>query len=81
MAAQLFMEKTDVEIKHIATETLEGHQRAIMGNMTIEVVSWHAVIDNPLAHLLLFLLLLFLLLFTHLPLKLATSFRLMPVAF
>lgn len=80
MAAQLFMEKTDVEIKHIATETLEGHQRAIMGNMTIEVVSWHAVIDNPLAHLLLLFLLL-LLLFTHLPLKLATSFRLMPVAF
>ena len=32
------MGKSDHEIQQIATETLEGHQRAIMGNMTVEVV-------------------------------------------
>jgi len=36
-ACQQFMDKDYHEIMHIATETLEGHQRAIMGNMTIEV--------------------------------------------
>ena len=36
-ASQQFMGKSMKEVMHIATETLEGHQRAIMGNMTIEV--------------------------------------------
>ena len=36
-ACQQFMGKSDHEIQQIATETLEGHQRAIMGNMTVEV--------------------------------------------
>ena len=33
------MDKDLREVMHIATETLEGHQRAIMGNMTIEVAA------------------------------------------
>ena len=36
-ACQQFMGKSENEIRHIAMETLEGHQRAIMGNMTVEV--------------------------------------------
>lgn len=36
-ACQQFMGKCEQEIHMIATETLEGHQRAIMGNMTVEV--------------------------------------------
>ena len=31
------MGKTEHDIMRIAMETLEGHQRAIMGNMTVEV--------------------------------------------
>lgn len=38
-ACELFLGKTEEEIRHIALETLEGHQRAIMGTMTIEVIS------------------------------------------
>ena len=37
-ACQVFIGKTEGEIRKIAQETLEGHQRAIMGNMTVEVV-------------------------------------------
>jgi len=36
-ACQAFLGKTEEEVRQIATETLEGHQRAIMGNMTVEV--------------------------------------------
>ena len=36
-ACQQFLGKKNKEIVDIAKETLEGHQRAIMGNMTVEV--------------------------------------------
>ena len=36
-ACQQFLGKELHEVMYIATETLEGHQRAIMGNMMIEV--------------------------------------------
>ena len=36
-ACELFLGKSEREIKSVAQETLEGHQRAIMGNMTVEV--------------------------------------------
>lgn len=36
-ACQNFLGKTEREVARIAQETLEGHQRAIMGNMTVEV--------------------------------------------
>ena len=39
-ACQQFLGKSDKSIRGIAQETLEGHQRAIMGNMTVEVVLW-----------------------------------------
>ncbi|VDK55836.1 unnamed protein product [Anisakis simplex] len=35
-ACQLFLGKSEEEIRQIALETLEGHQRAIMGLMTVE---------------------------------------------
>jgi len=37
-AAEQFGDKSTEEIMHIARETLEGHQRAIMGNMTVEEI-------------------------------------------
>ncbi|KAA3679216.1 flotillin [Paragonimus westermani] len=37
-ACEQFLGKTDTEIRDIAQETLEGHQRAIMGNMTVEEI-------------------------------------------
>lgn len=37
-ACQQFLGKRENDIRRIAQETLEGHQRAIMGNMTVEVV-------------------------------------------
>jgi len=37
-ACQQFMGKREEEIRQISTETLEGHQRAIMGNMTVEEI-------------------------------------------
>lgn len=40
-ACQMFMDKGEHEVHRIATETLEGHQRAIMGNMTVEVHNGH----------------------------------------
>jgi len=37
-ACQQFLGKCEEDIRRIALETLEGHQRAIMGNMTVEVI-------------------------------------------
>lgn len=36
-ACEMFLGKTEREIQQVALETLEGHQRAIMGLMTVEV--------------------------------------------
>ena len=36
-AAEQFLGKRESEVQNIALETLEGHQRAIMGSMTVEV--------------------------------------------
>lgn len=36
-ACENFLGKSEEEIRHVALETLEGHQRAIMGTMTVEV--------------------------------------------
>ena len=38
-ACQQFLGKTESDIQAVAKETLEGHQRAIMGNMTVEVLN------------------------------------------
>ncbi|XP_039286171.1 flotillin-1 isoform X3 [Nilaparvata lugens] len=37
-ACEQFLGKTDAEIQNIALVTLEGHQRAIMGSMTVEEI-------------------------------------------
>ncbi|CAH8496761.1 unnamed protein product [Schistosoma rodhaini] len=37
-ACEQFLGKSENEIREIAQETLEGHQRAIMGNMTVEEI-------------------------------------------
>lgn len=37
-ACELFLSKSTEEIRNIALETLEGHQRAIMGSMTVEEI-------------------------------------------
>ncbi|KAF6034439.1 Flo1 [Bugula neritina] len=37
-ACEQFLGKPDSEIRSIARETLEGHQRAMMGNMTVEEI-------------------------------------------
>lgn len=36
-ACQMFLGKSENEIAHIALETLEGHQRAIIAHLTVEV--------------------------------------------
>ena len=36
-ACQQFLGKREEDMRKIALETLEGHQRAIVGNMTVEV--------------------------------------------
>lgn len=36
-ACQMFMGKSEAEIANIALETLEGHQRAIIAHLTVEV--------------------------------------------
>lgn len=36
-ACQMFLGKSEGEIAHIALETLEGHQRAIIAHLTVEV--------------------------------------------
>lgn len=37
-ACEQFLGKPESEIQHIALVTLEGHQRAIMGSMTVEEI-------------------------------------------
>lgn len=37
-ACEQFLGKSEQEIQHIALVTLEGHQRAIMGSMTVEEI-------------------------------------------
>ncbi|XP_052789241.1 flotillin-1-like isoform X4 [Mya arenaria] len=37
-ACELFLGKSESEVRKVAQETLEGHQRAIMGNMTVEEI-------------------------------------------
>lgn len=37
-ACEQFLGKKESEIQHIALVTLEGHQRAIMGSMTVEEI-------------------------------------------
>ncbi|XP_062593898.1 flotillin-1-like isoform X1 [Saccostrea cucullata] len=37
-ACELFLGKSERDIERVALETLEGHQRAIMGNMTVEEI-------------------------------------------
>jgi flotillin len=37
-AAQLFLSKTDDEIRNVALQTLEGHLRAILGTLTVEEI-------------------------------------------
>lgn len=37
-ACEQFLSKEESEIQHIALVTLEGHQRAIMGSMTVEEI-------------------------------------------
>lgn len=37
-ACEQFLGKSEDEIHNIALVTLEGHQRAIMGSMTVEVI-------------------------------------------
>lgn len=37
-ACEQFLSKTEEQIQQIALETLEGHQRAIMGSMTVEEI-------------------------------------------
>lgn len=38
-ACQMFMGKSEAEIAQIALETLEGHQRAIIAHLTVEVTT------------------------------------------
>lgn len=51
-ACELFLGKDEHDIRKVAQETLEGHQRAIMGNMTVEVTRQVIVIipANPPAN-------------------------------
>lgn len=42
-ACQMFMGKSEAEISQIALETLEGHQRAIIAHLTVEVKQTTAV--------------------------------------
>ena len=37
-AIEQFIDKTDKEIEEVAMVTLEGHQRAIMGAMTVDEI-------------------------------------------
>ena len=37
-AAQQFLDKTDADIADVALQTLEGHQRSILGTMTVEQI-------------------------------------------
>lgn len=46
-ACEQFLGKSETEIQHIALVTLEGHQRAIMGQMTVEDI--YRVIDRAMS--------------------------------
>ncbi len=37
-AIEQFVDKSDQTIREVAMETLEGHQRAIMGSMTVDEI-------------------------------------------
>lgn len=43
-ACEQFLGKKESEVMHIARETLEGHQRAIMGTMSVEVLNFSCFI-------------------------------------
>ena len=43
-ACEQFLGKKISEIENVARETLEGHQRAIMGSMTVEVSTDRSVL-------------------------------------
>lgn len=45
-ACQMFMGKSEGEIAHIALETLEGHQRAIIAHLTVEVGFFLSVLQD-----------------------------------
>ncbi len=45
-ACQQFLGKSEAQIQNVALETLEGHQRAIMGLMTVEVTTALAVFEH-----------------------------------
>ena len=45
-ACQQFLGKSENDIRRIAQETLEGHQRAIMGNMTVEVGTIRSILTE-----------------------------------
>lgn len=47
-ACQMFLGKSESEIAQIALETLEGHQRAIMAHMTVEVRGGGETQPHPL---------------------------------
>ena len=53
-ACQQFLGKSEKEIMHVAQETLEGHQRAIMAHMTVEVRlgTSHTTVEVRLGHLI-----------------------------
>jgi len=45
-ACQQFLGKSEDDIKQVAQSTLEGHQRAIMAHMTVEVRIRLAILRN-----------------------------------
>jgi flotillin len=49
-ACEQFLGKSESEIQSIALHTLEGHQRAIMGSMTVEV-KWTDRIHKAIRYL------------------------------
>lgn len=53
-ACQMFMGKSEAEISQIALETLEGHQRAIIAHLTVEVCAPNLFLLIFLAHKRLF---------------------------
>lgn len=49
-ACQMFMGKSEGEIAQIALETLEGHQRAIIAHLTVEVGCFVCVVGRNRSH-------------------------------
>lgn len=45
-ACQMFLGKSEIEISQIALETLEGHQRAIIAHLTVEVLPWRLLTSH-----------------------------------